>query len=163
IEVSIPPERMPGDLQTGRQRYASSACGICGKATMEAIHRTFPPISAWPKLAQRFFYGLPDRLRSGQNTFTHTGGLHASGVFSESGELIYLAEDVGRHNAVDKVIGMATLEEQRLDRTVMMVSGRAGFEIVQKALAARIPAVCSVSAPSSLAVDLARENGIILI
>lgn len=163
IEVTIPPGRMPDDIQSGRQRYSNSSCGVCGKASIEAIRRVWPPISDPPHLSSNVLYSLPERLRSEQQTFSHTGGLHASGVFTEGGDLLFLAEDVGRHNAVDKAIGMALMEERDLNNTVMMVSGRAGFEIIQKALAARIPAVCSVSAPSSLAVDLARESGMILI
>jgi FdhD protein len=107
---------------------------------------------------------LPDRLRSAQRTFERTGGLHAAGLFSVEGRPLYVEEDVGRHNAVDKVIGRAFLSNYwALERTILAVSGRAGFEIVQKALAARIPVVCSVSAPSSLAVELAREAGMVLV
>jgi len=144
--------------QLTRHVFASSSCGLCGKASIEAVHRHFPPVEA------RALIALPKRLRSAQKTFEQTGGLHAAGIFDEDGKLVVLREDVGRHNAVDKVVGHGFLRNHLpFDRQVLMVSGRASFEIMQKALAARIPIVCAVSAPSSLAVEFARASGQILV
>lgn len=164
INVFLPPNRAPSQAQTGRQRYANSSCGLCGKATIEAIRVLAPPIEGGPPLSRAVLRALPDRLRAGQRVFERTGGLHAAGLFDAEGNRLGVEEDVGRHNAVDKLIGRAILRGfWPLRDTVMLVSGRAGFEIVQKALVARIPAVCAVSAPSTLAVDLAREMGMILV
>ncbi len=151
------------DLQ--RNFFAASSCGICGKASIEAIRRRDLPqpnreFSFDPELLCR----LPETLRAEQAVFSRTGGLHAAALFDELGNLIALREDIGRHNAVDKIIGSALLDERLpLNRHVMLVSGRGGFEIVQKALAAGIPILASVSAPSSLAVKLARELGLTLV
>jgi FdhD protein len=152
-----------GDLQ--RNFFAASSCGICGKASIEAIRTRglLPPDPAFrfdPELLCR----LPEILRKEQAVFSRTGGLHAAALFDECGILLALREDIGRHNAVDKIVGWAMLEGQLpLSSHVLMVSGRGGFEIVQKALAAGIPILSSVSAPSSLAVKLARELGLTLI
>ena len=151
----------------GRQRYASSSCGICGRGSIEAVRRIAAPFDSVPTVSARTILSLPEKLRSAQAVFTRTGGLHAAGLFTVAGELLFHAEDVGRHNTVDKVVGK-WLQSDRSDRSdrsdvILMVSGRAGFEIVQKALVARIPAVCSVSAPSSLAVELAVESGMTLV
>ncbi|MGH7773497.1 MAG: formate dehydrogenase accessory sulfurtransferase FdhD [Candidatus Binatia bacterium] len=141
-----------------RHFYTTSSCGVCGKTTLQAIRVKAKPISSAFSVPLGLLYSLPGRLREEQETFEETGGLHAAAVFDEKGELLYLREDVGRHNAVDKVIGAALLEKKiPLDRHLLMVSGRASFEIMQKALIARIPIVAAVSAPSSLAVALARE------
>lgn len=164
ITVYLPPERIGADLQTGRQRYASSSCGLCGRATIEMVRAAAEPFAPPSPISAAVIRSLPDRLRAGQRVFERTGGLHAAGLFDRYGRLLFVEEDIGRHNAVDKLVGRALLEGRRsLEETMMMVSGRAGFEIVQKALMARIPVVCSVSAPSSLAADLARETGMILI
>jgi FdhD protein len=142
-----------------RHVFASTSCGLCGKASIEAVHQHFPPVEAKIAMASRTLLALPKQLRAGQENFQRTGGLHAAAVFNEHGELIVLREDVGRHNAVDKVLGWGFLGRKLpFDRHVLMVSGRASFEIMQKALAARIPVVCAVSAPSSLAVEFARES-----
>ena len=131
---------------------------MCGKTTLQAIRVKTKTISCDFSVTLGLLYSLPGRLREEQETFEETGGLHASAVFDDKGNLLYLREDVGRHNAVDKVIGAALLEKKiPLDRHILMVSGRASFEIMQKALIARIPIVAAVSAPSSLAVALARE------
>ena len=162
--VFVPPELVAGIEAAGRQRYASSSCGLCGKAAIEEVFRIASPIQRPMSIRCDVIRSLPNRLRLEQSTFERTGGLHAAGLFDAECEPLFVAEDVGRHNTVDKVIGQALLSGcWPLDDTVLMVSGRAGFEIVQKALVARIPAVCSVSAPSSLAVDLARNSGMILI
>jgi FdhD protein len=128
------------------------------------VRQFAPAIVGAPDVSRALIQLLPDRLRTGQQVFSRTGGLHAAGLFNREGDLLFVEEDIGRHNAVDKVVGRALLSGLwPLDNTVLMVSGRAGFEIVQKALAARIPTVCSVSAPSSLAVQLAQEAGMTLI
>lgn len=154
------------DASAERNFYMTSSCGVCGKASLEAV-RT---ISRWCvdrdplRLNAATVATLPDKLRAAQRVFDRTGGLHAAALFDGAGDLWCVREDVGRHNAVDKVIGWA-LEQGRLPLTgtTLMVSGRASFELVQKAVMAGIPALAAVSAPSSLAVDLAREMGLTLI
>ncbi len=149
-----------------RSTFTSSACGICGAASLDAVRTTTAfavdqdPLTVTPA----FLTALPDRLRTAQRVFDSTGGLHAAGLFDATGELLCLREDIGRHNAVDKVVGWA-LREGRLplSATVLMVSGRASFELVQKAWMAGIPCLAAVSAPSSLAVDLAIEAGMTLV
>jgi FdhD protein len=143
-----------------RHVFASSSCGLCGKASIESVQQHFPPVATVLKITPRVIFQLPETLRAAQKTFARTGGLHAAAVFDAKGRLIVSREDVGRHNAVDKVLGRAFLNRWLpFDRHVLLVSGRASFEILQKALAARIPIVCAVSAPSSLAVEFARESG----
>jgi FdhD protein len=143
-----------------RHFFATSSCGQCGKATLDAVKQNFPPVTAAFQIAPRLLARLPARMRAAQRTFRRTGGLHAAAIFDRRGKLLAVREDVGRHNAVDKVIGWALLNNHLplLDH-LLLVSGRASFEIVQKALAARIPVVCAVSAASSLAVAFARANG----
>lgn len=148
------------------QRYfhATSSCGLCGKTTLEAIRAKAKPILTDVRVSIGLIYSLPEKLRDEQETFDETGGLHAAAVFDLAGQLLWIREDVGRHNAVDKVIGAALLRDKLpLDRHILIVSGRASFEIVQKALMARFPVVAAVSAPSSLAVALARKFKITLI
>ncbi|HWF19209.1 MAG TPA: formate dehydrogenase accessory sulfurtransferase FdhD [Verrucomicrobiae bacterium] len=143
-----------------RHVFASSSCGVCGKASIEAVQQHFAPVESRMKMASSTILKLPDRLRKAQAAFAKTGGLHAAAIFDARGKLIVLREDVGRHNAVDKVIGHGFLKKLFLfDEHVLLVSGRASFEIMQKALAARVPMVCAVSAPSSLAVEFAQESG----
>jgi FdhD protein len=147
-----------------RHVFASSSCGLCGKASIESVHLQFPPLDTDARLSARTISRLSDRMRSAQPTFALTGGLHAAAIFDLRGRPIAIREDVGRHNAVDKAIGHAFLAGRLpLDRHILLVSGRASFEIVQKALAARIPFVCAVSAPSSLAVEFAQASGQTLI
>jgi FdhD protein len=151
------------DLQ--RNFFAASSCGICGKASIEAIRRRGlnAPNPAFRVSAEKL-YAMPDRIRAEQAVFERTGGLHAAALFSSAGDMMVLREDIGRHNAVDKIVGWAMREAKMpLSDCVLMVSGRGGFEIVQKAIAAGVPVVASVSAPSSLAVRLAREMGLTLI
>jgi FdhD protein len=139
----------------------STSCGLCGKTSIEFIRQQFPPIdSATPiRIEAARLLELPERLRSAQGNFARTGGIHAAAIFDLDGNLIVLREDIGRHNAVDKVIGRAFLDGiLPLDRHVLLVSGRASFEIMQKALSAGIPIVASVSAPSTLAMNFARES-----
>ncbi len=143
-----------------RNFFAASSCGICGKATIDSIRvRTPRTPNRDFKITADLLCALPDKLRASQAVFGRTGGLHAAGAFTASGELLVLREDIGRHNAVDKVIGWALLKKSDLGDCVLMVSGRGGFEIVQKSIVAGIPVLASVSAPSSLAVQTARELG----
>lgn len=143
-----------------RHVFTSSSCGLCGKATIDAVHANFPPIAEPPVVRADVLLGLPATLGERQPVFARTGGLHAAALFTLGGELLCLREDIGRHNAVDKVVGHALLSRLLpLDRHILLVSGRASFEILQKALAARIPAVAAVSAASSLAVDFAEQSG----
>jgi FdhD protein len=162
-------ELRPGvvlDLQhTQRNFVANSSCGLCGKASIKLVRvRGIPPPNANFRVEPEILCRLPETLRAAQEVFDRTGGLHASAIFDSSGALLALREDVGRHNAVDKVIGWALLEGLLpLSKHIMLVSGRGGFEIVQKALVAGLPVVASVSAPSSLAVQLAKELNLTLI
>ncbi len=147
-----------------RRFYATSSCGICGKESIEAVRVAAAPLPPGPRVDAAVLAALPGELRSRQRTFERTGGLHAAGVFSADGDLVAMREDVGRHNAVDKVIGRTATEGLLpLNHQVMLVSGRASFEIVQKALVAGIPVLAAVSAPSSLAVQLAREADMTLV
>jgi FdhD protein len=142
----------------------SSSCGLCGKTSIEAIRTQFPAIDSGTKITAEQLLAMPERLRNAQANFDRTGGLHAAALFGLTNDSVVLREDVGRHNAVDKVVGRALLDDQvPLRDRALMVSGRASLEIVQKALAAGIPIVASVSAPSSLAINFARECGITLI
>lgn len=141
-----------------RNFYATSSCGICGKATLDAIDQLVEPIDEVMPLEAEVIHSLPDRMRRAQATFSTTGGSHAAGLFEMDGSLRCLREDVGRHNAVDKAIGWAVLgRSMPLTNTILGVSGRASFEIVQKAAMARIPVLAAVSAPSSLAIEAARR------
>ncbi|MVO87206.1 formate dehydrogenase accessory sulfurtransferase FdhD [Streptomyces sp. p1417] len=173
VDVSTAPGVVVPDITLERNVYTTSSCGLCGKASLDAVRTTArrpidddpggtgaPPVRLTPELLAR----LPDRLRASQRVFDRTGGLHAAALFTEDGDLIDVREDVGRHNAVDKIVGRA-LQEGRLPlaRTVLMVSGRASFELAQKAVMAGVPVLAAVSAPSSLAVDLAAETGLTLI
>jgi len=147
-----------------RHVFASSSCGLCGKASIESVHQHFPPIESKRSVAVQTLITLPNRMRAAQQTFSKTGGLHAAAIFDLEGNLLALREDAGRHNAVDKVLGWGFLENKLpFDSHVLLVSGRASFEIVQKALAARIPIIAAVSAPSSLAVEFALESNQTLI
>jgi FdhD protein len=160
LDVFLAPEVTVDFTQLTRNVFASSSCGLCGKASIEAVHRHFPRLKKTFKVAARTILRLPGRLRHGQVGFERTGGLHAAALFDSEGRLIVLREDVGRHNAVDKVLGYGLLNRLLpFERRILMVSGRASFEILQKALAARIPMVAAVSAPSSLAVQFARQSG----
>jgi FdhD protein len=147
-----------------RNFFATSSCGVCGKATLEQVAVRCPPVGQGPVVGRSVIIGLPDALRKGQAVFDRTGGLHAAALFDEEGRLIALREDVGRHNAVDKLVGRALLDGQLpLDGRVLLVSGRTSFEILQKAAVAGVPLVCAVSAPSSLAISVAERLGITLV
>ncbi len=146
----------------GRERnfVANSSCGLCGKAALDQIEVQCRPLADGPRIAGSTVLRLPDRLRNAQQVFEVTGGLHAAALFEPAGELVALREDVGRHNALDKIVGHAALERRLpLAQNVLLVSGRVSFEIVQKAAVAGVPIVCAVSAPSSLAVQAATRLG----
>ncbi|WP_199550742.1 formate dehydrogenase accessory sulfurtransferase FdhD [Streptomyces sp. N35] len=172
VDVRTAPDVVIPDITLERNVYTTSSCGLCGKASLDAVRTT----ARWPiddtqgdsappvRLDLALLARLPDRLREAQRVFDRTGGLHAAALFTEDGELVDIREDVGRHNAVDKLVGRA-LREGRLplSRSVLLVSGRASFELAQKAVMAGIPVLAAVSAPSSLAVDLAAETGLTLV
>jgi FdhD protein len=157
----------PGDDLTFLQRHFTigSSCGVCGKGSLEALKvRGCLPVAPGPTVTVDLLYGLPGSLRSAQGIFDATGGLHAAALFDTQGTLLALREDVGRHNALDKLIGWALVGDMLpLTDRIIMVSGRTSFEIVQKCLTAGVPIICAVSAPSSLAVSLAREFGVTLV
>lgn len=164
VNVLLAPELVVDFDKLTRHVFASSSCGLCGKATIDAVRGQFPPITSDLVIDAATLLALPEKMRQTQSTFDRTGGLHAAAIFSSSGELIVLREDVGRHNALDKVIGHGLLNGLLpYDKHILLVSGRTSFEIIQKALAARVPVIAAVSAPSSLAVDFARESGQTLI
>jgi FdhD protein len=147
-----------------RHVFATSSCGLCGKASIEAVKQHFPPVDSTIKVSTKMLLRLPVRMSRAQPAFAKTGGLHAAAIFDAKGKLVVLREDVGRHNAVDKVLGFGFLENQLPFAThILLVSGRASFEILQKSLAAQIPVICAVSAPSSLAVEFARASNQTLI
>lgn len=146
-----------------RNLYSASSCGICGKATIESIRQEHPVIDSQKKVQAATLLELPDRLRSAQRTFGETGGLHAAALFTLTGELLVLREDVGRHNAIDKVIGWASQEGVDFSDCVLQVSGRVSFEVMQKAHAVGIAIISAISAPTSLAVEFAEESGQTLI
>ena len=158
--------KVPFDpLRLSRHVYTTSSCGICGKASLEQIRATCPPpLTGKPQLPEGYFLTLPEVMQRQQTVFARTGGLHAAALFDTSGNLVVLREDVGRHNAMDKLVGTLLLTDRLpAPESVVLVSGRASFELVQKALMAGIPILAAVSAPSSLAIDLAREFGMTLV
>ena len=160
VEVAAPGFD-PARLQ--RSFYTTSSCGVCGKGALEAVAVDAPRVESDLQVAAGLLAGLPDRLRAAQAAFAATGGLHATGAFDPSGELLCLREDVGRHNALDKVVGWAFLSGRLpLAEAILCVSGRLSFELVQKAAVAGCPILVAVGAPSSLAVELGRDRGITL-
>jgi FdhD protein len=149
--------------QFRRNVYASSSCGVCGKASIDAVLVASRRPPDGPVVTPSFVAGLPDRMRSIQDQFDLTGSVHAAAVFDSSGELVASAEDVGRHNAVDKVVGELATKRWPIGEAVLVVSGRIGFEIVQKAAVAGIPVVCGISGASSLAASLGEETGVTVV
>ncbi len=163
IDVLVSPGVAVDFAALTRHVFASSSCGVCGLASIDAVRKRLPGVESRVSIRAQTLLALPGRLRQTQPTFDATGGLHAAGLFDGAGTLLVSREDVGRHNAVDKVVGHALLHAMvPLSSHVLLVSGRASFEIVQKALAAGISIIAAVSAPSSLAVELAEEAGITL-
>jgi FdhD protein len=157
IDVAGPLERDPGE----RRFYTTSSCGVCGKGAIEEVEVRSAPLGEGPVVGRELLAGLPQRLR--QPAFERTGGLHATGLFDAAGRLVDVREDVGRHNAMDKVVGAALLrDEVPLAERILCVSGRLSFELVQKAAVAGAPVLVGIGAPSSLAVELARERGLTL-
>lgn len=166
LDVELAPGVEPPDASIERNFYTTSSCGVCGKASLDAVRlkTRFSPAADPVTLTPAVLSGMPDTLRTAQKLFDITGGLHAAGLFAAGGELLVAREDVGRHNAVDKVLGWALLDGRvPAAGTVLMVSGRASFELVQKAVMAGVPVLAAVSAPSSLAVELAAEAGVTLV
>ena len=165
IVVELAANAMPDLSPLERHFYTTSACGVCGKAGLESLlTNRAPKIPEGPTVTPDLLYSLPVKLRSTQGVFGATGGLHAAAIFDSEGSLLASREDVGRHNALDKVIGWALSQGLLpLHDRIVMVSGRSSYEIVQKCIAAEVPFLCAVSAPSSLAVSMAREYGITLI
>lgn len=159
VNVFLAPDCRFDLAALSRHVFASSSCGLCGKASIDAVHAHFPPVRSGAPIDTNTLLALPDRLREAQLTFDRTGGLHAAGLFDTAGNLLVAREDIGRHNAVDKVLGHALQAGWLpLENHVLLVSGRASFEIMQKALSAGVPIVAAVSAPSSLAAEFARDS-----
>ncbi len=166
LDVALAPGVAAPAAGVDRNFYTTSSCGVCGKASLDAVrlHTRFSPAQDPARVSSQTLFAMPDALRAGQQLFESTGGLHAAGLFTVDGHLLVVREDVGRHNAVDKALGWALLNG-RIPATgcVLMVSGRASFELVQKAVMAGVPVLAAVSAPSSLAVELAAESGLTLV
>jgi FdhD protein len=166
IVVSLNPQTVPQLQYTERNFYTTAACGVCGKTDVDHIYTisSFTQPGSTPTLHTAFFRGLQQSLRQQQEFFDKTGGLHAAALFNTAGELMMVREDVGRHNALDKLIGAAYLQQQLpLTDAVLLLSGRAGFELVQKAAMAGVCIIAAVGAPSSLAVQLAVDSNITLL
>jgi len=151
--ITVDPE------QFRRNLYTTSSCGVCGKASIDVVRVAAPPLRDGPVIDRQVLFSLPGQMRAQQSGFTLTGGIHAAAAFTPRGELVALREDVGRHNAVDKLVGALAVDAWPLPELVLLVSGRVSFEIVQKAALAGISVVCGVSAASSLAIELGRELG----
>lgn len=165
VNVELSAETLPDLERLERHFTTSSACGVCGRAQLDSLRDLgVEPLNDEVRVGVATLYALPDRMREAQRVFESTGGLHAAALFDASGAVKVVREDVGRHNAVDKLVGWGLLGGRLpFSGSILMVSGRAGYEILQKSAVARIPIVCSVSAPSSLSVDLAREFNVTLV
>lgn len=164
VNVELAGAALPDLRSLERHFFTNSACGVCGKATLDALEVRCAPLTGGPEVPVEVLYGLPERLRKSQGLFETTGGLHAAGLFTAGGELLALREDVGRHNALDKLIGWAVLQGRvPLGDGLLLVSGRSSYEILQKAITAGVTVVCGISAPSSLAVALAERFGVTLV
>ena len=149
--------------QFQRNTYTTSSCGVCGKASIDAVRVAAPSLPTGPKVATETLLGLTTTMRAGQPTFAATGGIHAAAAFTPDGELVALREDVGRHNAVDKLVGALAKDNWPLGELILAVSGRVSFEMVQKCAVAGLPMICGISAASSLAVELAEELGVTVV
>ena len=164
VNVQLSPDALPPLERLERHFTMSSACGVCGKANIEALQTRAARIDDPVRISLQHVAQLPEKMRHAQRVFESTGGLHAAALFDATGTLLVLREDVGRHNALDKIVGWALLNGRLpLHGCVLLVSGRASYELVQKSIVARIPIICAVSAPSSLAVDLAQNFGVTLL
>jgi len=167
VQVDLRENFIPNLMQTDRNFYTTSSCGVCGKSSIQSIKTVSPFINSTRpkvKIDASVFYQLPEKLRSAQSDFNSTGGLHASGLFTLQGDLLLLTEDVGRHNALDKLIGKSLAKRSLpLNEQILLLSGRASFELIQKAAMAGISIVVAIGAPSSLAVELAAECNITLL
>lgn len=163
VTVYLQPGIIPQLKQIDRSFVSSAACGVCGKTSAEDIHTAVKPIVSTAVFNADKLFILPEMLHEQQALFNSTGGIHAAALFSDEGELLILEEDIGRHNAVDKVIGTALKQEQDLSASLLLLSGRAGFELIQKAAMAGIPVIAAIGAPSSMAVSVAAQWNITLI
>jgi FdhD protein len=163
VEISLAPGVVFDPQRLRRNLVASAACGLCGKASIEALATQATPLATDLRVRREVLELLPDRLLAAQESFGRTGALHASGLFAADGRLRVCREDVGRHNAVDKVVGRTALDGSRTDDAILMVSGRTSFEILQKAAVAGIPIVCAISGPTTLAIETARAFNITLV
>lgn len=165
IIVHLVEEKVLDHKVFNRNFYVSSSCGVCGKSSIESVNKLCKV--SWdnnePGIDPELIHRIPELARKGQQLFKHTGGLHASALFDSKGELLMIREDIGRHNALDKIIGARSIEEQDNSDCLIFVSGRAGFELIQKSMAGNIPVMIAVGAPSSLAVQLALDNNLTLI
>ncbi len=164
VRAELRPDIVLDPSRWQRNVYTTSSCGVCGKSSIEAVHaQCGRPVAPWGSVDTELLSSLPEHMRTAQTVFRHTGGIHAAALFDRKGRLLLVREDVGRHNAVDKVIGAAWEAGVPLGASLLLVSGRAGFELVQKCVVAGIPLMAAVGAPSSLAVQLARESGLTLV
>ena len=165
LNVNLRRDQLPDLPQLDRHFFTTSACGVCGKTVLDELaKRDLPPLTPGPHISPALLANLPDRLREAQTIFESTGGLHAAALFDSDGRLIEVREDVGRHNALDKLIGWGLLQKQLpFHDKILLVSGRASYELLQKCRVAGVSIFCAVSAPSSLAVELAEQFGITLI
>jgi len=163
VTIALASATMPQTAAFERHFTVTSACGVCGRTELQTLAERIAPVRSELRVDADVLYALPDRMRAAQRVFERTGGLHAAAAFDRDGALLAVREDVGRHNALDKLVGWALMEGSDLSAAIVLVSGRASYELAQKAAAARIPVLCSVSAPSSLAIELARTFGLTLV
>lgn len=163
VRVELHPSMNVDVKKLQRHFYTSSSCGVCGKTSIESVHSHCQQISDNTKIVEQIIHNAPDKLRKTQRVFDHTGGLHAAGLFSVRGELVLMYEDVGRHNAFDKLVGAMVRAKVTPENHFILVSGRTSFELVQKCLMAHVPILAGVGSPSSLAVELAKESKLTLL
>ena len=163
VDIRLAGETTLDTARFRRNLMTSAACGLCGRASLEALAIQARPVASQTGIRRSVLQELPDRMLRAQASFGRTGALHASGLFDPAGELLVCREDVGRHNAVDKVIGRRSLDGAPFDTTILLVSGRTSFEILQKAAVAGIPIVCAISGPTTLAIETARAFNLTLV